>query len=105
LILDLKGKILPIVLAQLRRLACSVPDEPKAIGITMGHFVGANDRGASNRTFETAVDDLRSPVIWSARLRCAICGQLHDFKFAGARLSECPHKCGHYRNCQLCISD
>jgi hypothetical protein len=42
-------------------------------------------REAFNNAFQTTADGLSSvPALWTARLRCAISGEIHDFEFSGA---------------------
>jgi hypothetical protein len=106
--LDLKDWILRIALVQSPRLLCKFPDLNESWAHTMSHLVlsCAKTGKAFNSGLETTADDLRFvPPTWTARLRCAVCGEIHDFKFAGARLCECPPKCPQYHNCQLCIAD
>jgi hypothetical protein len=56
-----------------------------------------------NSGFQAARDDLQFvPPSWTANFFCRMCGKVHEFHFAEARICECPNKCAAYRDCQLC---
>jgi hypothetical protein len=58
---------------------------------------------AFNSGFQVTLDDLRFvPPNWTANFFCRMCGKVHEFQFAEARVCECPHQCPAYRDCQLC---
>jgi hypothetical protein len=58
---------------------------------------------AFNAGFEATSDDLRFvPPKWTARLRCKICGNIHEIYFAEARICERPDNCRKYKDCQGC---
>lgn len=42
------------------------------------------------------------PEAAKMRLRCAICGETHQFDFARIRLCECPRLCRERKDCQRC---
>ncbi len=65
-------------------------------------FYCLNTGRAFNSGIPAARDDLRSAA--GIRLRCGICGNIHEFDFTAASICRYPALCRERKDCQRCGS-